>query len=62
MSANTASNEFIVRIQKILGCSKDLAGDYATAIGDSPEIQNGEVVVRDDRGRVIAHLPENVLR
>jgi hypothetical protein len=62
MSTQSASNAFVIRIQKIVGCSKDLAGDYAAAIGDTPEIQNGEVVVRDERGRVIAHLPQAVIR
>ena len=49
------------RIRNALGCGKDLAGDYAAAIGDSPEIQNGNVVIRDESGRIIARVPESVL-
>ena len=49
------------RIRNALGCGKDLANDYATAIGDTPEIQNGNVVIRDESGRIIARVPESVL-
>ena len=54
-------NTLITRIRSTLGCSKELAGDYASAIGDTPEIQNGQVVIRTAEGRVLARLPESVL-
>ena len=53
--------ELVLRIQNAIGCGKELAGDYAAAIGDKPEIQNGQIVVRDEARRIIAHLPEAVL-
>lgn len=49
------------RIQNVLGCGKDLAEDYAKAIGDKPQVENGQVVIRDEEGRIIAHLPMRVL-
>ena len=57
----SAFADFVDRIQKIVGCSKDLAGDYAAAIGDTPEITDTEVVVRDAEGHILAHLPMSVL-
>jgi len=54
--------ELVLRIQNAVGCGKELAGDYAEAIGDNPEIQNGKIIVRDESRRIIAHIPEEVLR
>jgi hypothetical protein len=53
--------ELVRRIQNVVGCGKELAGDYAMAIGDKPEIQNGKIIVRDEARRIIAHLPEHVM-
>ena len=53
--------ELVLRIRNVLGCGKELAGDYAAAIGDKPEIQHGKVIVRDEGGRILAHIPEGVL-
>ena len=55
------SAELASRIQNALGCGKELATDYARAIGDKPEIQHGKIIVRDESGRIIAHIPESVL-
>ena len=54
-------NTLITRIRSTLGCSKELAGDYAAAITDPPEIQNGQVVIRSAEGRILTRLPESVL-
>lgn len=54
--------ELVSRIRNAVGCGKELACDYAGAIGDKPEIQNGKIIVRDEDRRIIAHLPEEVLR
>ena len=40
---------------------KELARDYAVAIGDTPEIQAGQILVRNQDGRVIARVPQSVL-
>lgn len=58
---DAATAELVSRIQNALGCGKELAGDYAAAIGDKPEIQYGKIIVRDEGGRIIAHIPEDVL-
>ena len=50
-----------VRIRQSLGCSKDLAADYARGISDPPEIIHGKIVVRDPEGRIMARVPESVL-
>jgi hypothetical protein len=44
-----------------LGCSKDLAEDYAKGISDPPEIIHGKIVVRDPEGRIMARVPDSVL-
>ncbi len=49
------------RIRQSLGCSKDLAADYARGISDPPEIIHGKIVVRDPEGRIMARVPESVL-
>ena len=58
---DAAIAELVLRIQNALGCGRELAGDYAAAIGDKPEIQHGKIIVRDSDGRIIAHIPESVL-
>ena len=54
----------VSRIRNALGCSKELASDYATAIGETPEIENGKVngnefswIVKRDRpnGEMISY-------
>jgi hypothetical protein len=54
-------NALVARISNALACGRDLATDYARAIGDSPEISLGKILVRDENGRIVAHLPESVL-
>jgi hypothetical protein len=49
------------RIRQSLGCSKDLAEDYAKGISNPPEIIHGMAVVRDTEGRIIARVPASVL-
>ena len=53
--------ELATRIRNALGCGKDLAIDYAKAIGETPVVENGRIIVRDDGGRIVAHIPESVL-
>jgi len=50
---------FVTRIRNALGCSKDLAGEYAMAIGDTPEVVNGKILVRNENGRIVAYVPES---
>ena len=50
-----------VRIRQSLGCSKDLAADYAKGIGNPPEIIHGKILVRDAEGRIVARVPDSVL-
>ena len=50
-----------VRIRQSLGCSKDLAADYARGISNPPEIIHGKVIVRDAEGRITARVPDSVL-
>ena len=49
------------RIRQSLGCSKELAVDYASGIGDPPEIIHGKILVRDADGRIVARVPDSVL-
>ncbi len=49
------------RIRNAINCGRDLALDYAKAIGDNPEIQNGQVLVRNEEGRIIVRVPQSVL-
>ena len=49
------------RIRQSLGCSKDLAEDYAKGISNPPEIIHGKIVVRDPEGRIMARVPDSVL-
>jgi len=49
------------RIRQSLGCSKDLAEDYARGISNPPEIIHGKIVVRDADGRIIARVADSIL-
>jgi hypothetical protein len=52
-------SQLITGIRNALGCGKDLASDYANAIGDNPEISKGKILVRDETGRIVAYVPES---
>ena len=54
--------ELATRIRNALSCGRDLASDYAKAIGERPVVENGKVLVRDEGGRVIAYIPQGVLQ
>ncbi len=56
-----AFDDLVRRIRNSIDCSKELAADYAKKIGDSPEIQNGLILVRNEDKRIIARIPERVL-
>ena len=56
-----AFDDLVKRIRNSLDCSKELAADYAKSIGDNPEVQNGQVLVRNEDKRIVARLPEKVL-
>jgi hypothetical protein len=56
-----AFDDLVKRIRNSLDCSKELAADYAKGIGETPEIQNGQVLVRNEDKRIIARIPESVL-
>ena len=51
----------VTRIQNALGCSKDMAAEYAKAIGENPEVVHGKILVRNEDNRLIAHIPVSVL-
>lgn len=51
----------ITRLCLLLGCSKDLASDYVRAMGDTPVVEHGKVIVRDADGRIIARVPDSIL-
>ena len=53
--------DLVTRIRNELGCSKELAADYASDIGDTPEIDHQQVLIRNADRRIIARLPVNVL-
>ena len=53
--------DLVSRIRNALGCSKDLATEYAAAIGGAPEIAHGKILLRNEEGRIIAYVPESVL-
>jgi hypothetical protein len=53
--------DLVSRIRNALGCSKDMAEEYAAAIGESPEIVHGKILLRNEDGRIIAYVPESVL-
>jgi hypothetical protein len=48
-------------IRNVLGCGKELAHDYTAAIADPPEIEHGQIVIRNESGRIVARVPESVL-
>jgi hypothetical protein len=56
-----AFDDLVRRIRNHLGCTKDLATEYARGMGESPEIQNNEILVRNDERRIIARIPARVL-
>jgi hypothetical protein len=51
----------VTRIQNALGCSKDMAAEYARAIGDKPEVAHGKILLRNENHRIIAYVPATVL-
>jgi hypothetical protein len=51
----------VSRIQNALGCSKDMATEYAKSIGDHPEIVHGKILLRNEQNRIIAHVPASVI-
>ena len=51
----------VTRIRNALGCSKDMAAEYAAAIGETPEIAHGKIMVRNGDGRIIAYVPVSVM-
>jgi hypothetical protein len=51
----------VSRIQNALGCSKDMAREYAAAIGGNPEVVHGKILLRNSENRIIAYLPVSVL-
>jgi len=48
-------------IRTTLACGKELSEDYAGAIGDTPEILHGRIIVRNEDGRIVARIPDTVL-
>ena len=53
--------ELATRIRDELGCSKELAAEYASDIGDDPEIDHYKIIIRNAQGQIIARLPVSVL-
>lgn len=51
----------VARVCQVLGCGKDLATDYVEAMGDSPVIEHGKVIVRDPQGHIIARVAASIL-
>lgn len=51
----------VSRIRNALGCSKDMATEYAAAIGEKPEISHGKILLRNEDHRIIACVPVSVL-
>jgi len=56
-----AFNAAVTKIRNHLGCSKDLAAEYAMNLGEKPETQNGQILIRNGENRVIARLPASVM-
>ncbi|TDU66030.1 hypothetical protein EI77_03766 [Prosthecobacter fusiformis] len=54
-------NSRVTRLCQVLGCSKDLATDYVQAMGDSPVVEHGKVIVRDPQGHIIARVSASIL-
>jgi hypothetical protein len=55
------ASTLVTRIRFALGCSKDMAAEYAAAIGDHPEIVHGKILLRNSDQRIIAYVPASVL-
>lgn len=55
------TSDIVTRIRNALGCSKDMATEYASAIGEKPEVAHGKIMVQNEDGRIIAYLPVTVL-
>lgn len=53
--------ERVTRIRNALGCSKELAAEYAAHVGAQPEIDRHQVLIRNADRRIIARIPESVL-
>ena len=51
----------VSRVRNALGCSKDMATEYAAAIGESPEVGHGKIMVRNEDRRIVAYVPVSVL-
>lgn len=51
----------VTRIQFALGCTKDMAIEYAKIIGENPEVVYGKILLRNDQNRIIAYVPATVL-
>ena len=49
------------RIRSSMNCSKHLAAEYAAAIGKTPEVEHGKILVRNEDSLIIAYLPVSVL-
>lgn len=43
------------------GVPEDRAEEYAALIGDTPEVEGDEVLIRDEAGVVLARVPSSVL-
>lgn len=51
----------VSRVRKALGCSRDMAAEYAAAIGENPEVVHGKIMLRNEDRRIIACIPVSVL-
>ena len=51
----------VSRVRNALGCSKDMATEYAATIGESPEVVHGKIMVRSEDRRIVAYVPVSVL-
>ena len=51
----------VTRVRNALGCSKDMATEYAAAIGENPEVVHGKIMLRNEDHRIIACIPASVL-
>jgi hypothetical protein len=57
----TDFDTIVTRVRNALGCSKDMAKEYAKAIGENPEIVHGKILLRNEDHRIIAYVPVSVL-
>ncbi len=51
----------VSRVRNALGCSNDMAKEYAKAIGENPEVAHGKILLRNEDRRIIAYVPVSVL-